>query len=37
MEQITLISLLKEEGHHLNEKGNEIIYNAVAKYIDELI
>lgn len=29
--------ILKKDGHHLNEKGNEIVYNAVAKYIDELL
>lgn len=29
--------VLKEDGHHLNEKGNEIVYNAVAEYIDGMI
>lgn len=29
--------ILKEDGHHLNEKGNDLVYNAVAKYIDNLI
>lgn len=29
--------ILKEDGHHLNEEGNEVVYSAVVKYIDELI
>lgn len=26
--------ILKEDGHHLNIKGNELVYNAVSQYID---
>ena len=29
--------ILKEDGHHLNARGNELVYNAVVKYIDERI
>ncbi len=29
--------VISEDGHHLNEKGNESVYNAVSKYIDEQI
>lgn len=29
--------IIKEDGHHLNENGNELVYNAVSMYINEQI
>lgn len=29
--------IIEEDGHHLNGKGHELVYNAVSRYIDERI